>query len=186
MEIIMSDYYGIPTLESWLENELFTINNIPEEVVKLFERWRGPIESSVESWMDSDDGDGNASWRGWGRGYAQIPDDDDADLDEAIAAGTKIIEARQKTILRKSLTTRAFAMAAQENCDGEEYDMIRELAEELSDLERRIALVRELKYANLSGFIEDALDGVDAETMKFGSPNCSMRKYLDEFERNGR
>lgn len=179
----MSDYYGIPTLESWLENELFTINNIPEEVVKLFERWRDPIESSVEGWMDSDDGDGNSySWRGWGRGYAQIPDDDFKDLDEAIAAGTKIIEARQKTILRKSLTTRAFAMAAQENCDGEEYDMIQELAEELRELERRVALVRELKHANYSGFIESALDGDDVENFNLGSQ--TMRKYLDNFKRN--
>ena len=39
-------------------------------------------------------------------------------------------------------------MAAQENCDGEEYDMIQELAEELEELEQRIALVRELRYAN--------------------------------------
>ena len=117
--------------------------------------------------------------------YIHIPDDDDADLDEAIAAGTKIIEARQKTLLRKSLTTRAFAMAAQENCDGEEYDMIQELAERVKELEHRIALVRELKYANLPGFMDDALDGVDVESISIMGRQ-TIREYLDTFERNGR
>ncbi|RKZ87365.1 MAG: hypothetical protein DRQ39_04310 [Gammaproteobacteria bacterium] len=177
----MSDYYGIDTLESWLENELFTTSNIPAEVVKLFERWRDPIESSVGSWMDSDDGDGNhLSWRGWGRGYAQIPDEDSKALDEAIRIGTSII----KKVQEDTLTTRAFAMAAQENCDSEEYDMIQELAGRVVELERRIGLVRELKYANLPGFIDDALNGIDVKDMRFGSPNGSLRLYLDNIKQN--
>lgn len=75
-------------------------------------------------------------------------------------------------------------MAAQENCDGEEYDMIQELAEELIELERRIALAKELKYANYSGFVDDALDGVDVEAINLGSQ--TMREYLDSIKRNGR
>jgi len=75
-------------------------------------------------------------------------------------------------------------MAAQENCDGEEYDMIQELAEELKELERRIALAKELKYANYSGFVDDALDGVDVEAINLGSQ--TMREYLDSIKRNGR
>jgi hypothetical protein len=80
------------------------------------------------------------------------------------------------------LTTRAFDMAGQENCDGEEYDMIQELAEHIAELERRIVLVRELKYANYSGFIDDALDGVDVEAINLGSQ--TMRECLDNFKRN--
>jgi len=82
------------------------------------------------------------------------------------------------------LTTRAFDMAGQENCDGEEYDMIQELADHIVTLERRIALVRELKYANFSGFIEDALDGLDVEAINLGSQ--TMRECLDNFKRNKR
>ena len=94
----MSDYYGIDTLESWLKEELFETDDISAEVIKLFERWREPIESSVGSWMDSDDGDGNhLSWRGWGRGYAQIPDEDDAAFDEAIQTASDIISTGETT-----------------------------------------------------------------------------------------
>lgn len=75
-------------------------------------------------------------------------------------------------------------MAAQENCDGEEYDMIQELAEELKELERRIALAKELKYANYSGFVDDALDGVDVEAINLGSQ--TMGEYLASIKRNGR
>lgn len=37
------------------------------------------------------------------------------------------------------LTTRAFDMAGQENADGEEFDMIQELAERLKKVERGLA-----------------------------------------------
>lgn len=82
------------------------------------------------------------------------------------------------------LTTRAFAMAAQENCDSEEYDMIQELAERVVELERRSALALELKYANMSGFMDDALNGEDVENRDLGS--MTMRKYLDGIKENGR
>lgn len=38
------------------------------------------------------------------------------------------------------LTTRAFDMAGQENCDSAEYDMIQELAERLKKVERGLYL----------------------------------------------
>lgn len=82
------------------------------------------------------------------------------------------------------LTTRAFDMAGQENCDGEEYDMIQELAERVVELERRITLAKELKYANYSGFIDDALDGVDVEAINLGSQ--TLREYMDSLKRNER
>lgn len=80
------------------------------------------------------------------------------------------------------LTTRAFDMAAQENCDGEEYDMIQELAEHIVELERRIELVSELKNGNMTGFIESALNGDDVESFNLGS--ITMRDYLNSFKEN--
>lgn len=87
----MSDYYGRATLESWLENEVYGVP-VPPIVVALFEKWREPVESSIESWEESDDGDGNSlSWRGWGRGYGSI-DEAEMDLVEAaISAGKELI-----------------------------------------------------------------------------------------------
>ena len=71
----MSDYYGDATLEDWLAEEVFSCERVPEAVVALFERWREPVESSISSWQESDDGEGNRmSWRGWGRGFAGIED----------------------------------------------------------------------------------------------------------------
>lgn len=154
----------------------------------------------------------------------------------------------------KKLTTAAFDMAGQENCDGEEYDMIQALAERVEQLEnplwliltamssgdcaddelpqlvkdkcgdlfrgepytnphshyiaklqqqlattnrlvdadtehmekleKRLELIRELKYANMSGFIEDVIDGKDVENVNLGSQ--TMRKYLDGIKENGR
>jgi len=73
----MSDYYGDSTLEDWLAEEVFCIDAVPINIVKLFEKWRKPVERSIGSWMDSDDGDGNSlSWRGWGRGFALIPENE--------------------------------------------------------------------------------------------------------------
>lgn len=77
----MSDYYGSATLEDWLAEEVFGIESVPREVVVHFEKWRKGVEANIESWMESDDGDGNRlSWRGWGRGYAGIPDEDAAEF----------------------------------------------------------------------------------------------------------
>jgi hypothetical protein len=77
----MSDYFGTETLESWLENEVFHNAVIPPEVVSKFEKWRTNIESSISAWLESDDGNGNnLSWRAWGRGYANIPDEDEDEL----------------------------------------------------------------------------------------------------------
>lgn len=84
----MSDYYGKATLEDWLAEEVFNLPNgttVPKEVVSKFEKWRSSIEADIESWMESDDGEGNnLSWRGWGRGFSSIPDEDDDDFDRIV------------------------------------------------------------------------------------------------------
>lgn len=88
----MSDYYGAPTLEDWLAEEVFAIEKAPPEIVALFEKWREGIEGDIESWMNSDDGDGNnLSWRGWGRGFSSIPDDDETEFDYLIEKAFKVI-----------------------------------------------------------------------------------------------
>lgn len=70
----MSDYYGAATLEDWLSEEVFDGKVVPAKVVAVFEPWRESVENTIQAWMDSDEGDGRASWRGWGRGFYAIPD----------------------------------------------------------------------------------------------------------------
>lgn len=83
----MSDYYGAATLEDWLKEEVFAQNApVPAEVVAHFEEWREDIERNIEAWMNSDDGDGNnLSWRGWGRGFNAISDEDTVRFEELVA-----------------------------------------------------------------------------------------------------
>lgn len=85
----MSDYYGNDTLEDWLKEEVFGVSEpVPKEIVELFEEWREGVENNISAWMGSDDGYGNAlSWRGWGRGFQGIPDEDDESFDEALEKG---------------------------------------------------------------------------------------------------
>ena len=85
----MSDYFGNATLEDWLSEEVFGIPKTPTEIVKLFEKWREPIESNIRSWMESDDGDGPASWRGWGRGF--YPVENDIEFEECCRKAEKIL-----------------------------------------------------------------------------------------------
>lgn len=61
----MSNYWGDDTLESWLAYEVFNCDEsfITPEIVALFERWRGGIESGIREWMESDWGNGRRSWR---------------------------------------------------------------------------------------------------------------------------
>jgi len=82
----MSDYYGAATLEDWLKEEVFAVQcPIPADVVARFEEWREGVERNIESWMESDDGDGNnLSWRGWGRGFNAISDEDTARFDALV------------------------------------------------------------------------------------------------------
>ncbi len=91
----MSDYCGIDTLESWLEHEVYNCP-VPPLVVGLYERWREPIESSVRSWMESDsDGEGTPySWRGWGRGYGSVPDEDSEAIEAAFHEGKYLLDKR--------------------------------------------------------------------------------------------
>ena len=87
----MSDYFGTARLEDWLYEEVFnrvddlkSPNDLPKEVVTMFEKWRSGVETSIEQWMMSDDGDGNPlSWRDWGRGFDGIPEED-TDLFESM------------------------------------------------------------------------------------------------------
>lgn len=73
----MSDYGGNSTLEDWLAREVFFVEEVHPEIVKRFEEWREGIENDIERWMESDDGNGNPlSWRGWGRGFSSISDED--------------------------------------------------------------------------------------------------------------
>lgn len=73
----MSDYYGDATLEDWLAKEVFKVETVPPEVVSVFESNRKEVETDIERWMDSDDGNGNPlSWHAWGRGRSNIPDED--------------------------------------------------------------------------------------------------------------
>jgi hypothetical protein len=73
---VVSDYYGGASLEDWLEEEVFH-HRVSPRVVSKFERWREAIESNIDAWLDTDDGDGHQlSWRGWGRGFYAIPEED--------------------------------------------------------------------------------------------------------------
>lgn len=89
----MSDYYGEAKLEDWLAEEVFAIDVVPKHVVEKFEKWRDGVESNISSWMDTDDGYGNnLSWRGWGRGFNGVPDDDDVEFGKAIKFGVNEIK----------------------------------------------------------------------------------------------
>ena len=88
----MSDYFGSATLEDWLAEEVFYTPQLPATVVALFEQWREGIELDIENWMDSDDGEGCRSWRGWGRGFNSIPDKDENKFEEAILEGNNILK----------------------------------------------------------------------------------------------
>lgn len=99
----MSDYYGDATLESWLIEEVLDTPPVRldpdrfEDFVRthvsgLFEPWRDIIEADINNWMASDDGEGNPlSWRGWGRGYANIPNGDNAIIETRIKVSNQKI-----------------------------------------------------------------------------------------------
>lgn len=87
----MSDYYGRALLEDWLMEEVFSVVHLPYEVITIFEPYREQVEADIERWMESDDGYGNPqSWRGWGRGFASIPDDDN-NFERLVEQGKRIL-----------------------------------------------------------------------------------------------
>ena len=89
----MSDFYGDSTLEDWLAEEVFCVKFIPREVVDLFEKWRIGIENNIESWMETDDGYGNKlSWRGWGRGFDAIPENELEEFEMVCQRGKEILK----------------------------------------------------------------------------------------------
>lgn len=92
----MSDYYGDATLEDWLAEEVFSVphGDVPAEVVALFERWRDAVRYQIESWWDTDEGEGRYSWRAWGRGFNAIRDSEQQAFDEAVACGREILSSR--------------------------------------------------------------------------------------------
>lgn len=89
----MSDYYGSATLEDWLAEEVFSVphGSVPTQVVALFERWRSGVEHQIDTWMSSDEGDGRMSWRGWGRGFYAISDDETAVFDALAKQGREML-----------------------------------------------------------------------------------------------
>ena len=92
----MSDYYGSATLEDWLAEEVFSVDEVQPDIINPFEKWRLGIENDINAWMDSDDGYGNnLSWRGWGRGFNGIPDSDDVEFGKAIKKGMDILNHKQ-------------------------------------------------------------------------------------------
>jgi len=115
-ESVMSDYYGAATLEDWLKEEVFAVQcPIPAEVVSHFEEWREGVERNIEAWMDSDDGDGNnLSWRGWGRGFNAISDEDTARFDALV------VELRSQ-VLNRSIETESTWRDDSENLTGMEW-----------------------------------------------------------------
>lgn len=96
----MSDYYGAATLEDWLKEEVFAQNvPVPAEVVAHFEEWREGVERDIEAWMNSNDRFGNnLSWRGWGRGFNAISDEDTMRFDALV------VELRPKVMAQVSAT----------------------------------------------------------------------------------
>lgn len=92
----MSDYFGDANLEDWLYEEVFdkittlgSADDLPEEIVAMFEKWRRGVEASILGWMESVDEAGNpTSWRGWDRGFEGIPDDDEALFDKLVKLAT--------------------------------------------------------------------------------------------------
>lgn len=92
----MSDYYGNATLEDWLAEEVFHCEKVPATIVERFEKWRHSVELDIERWMETDDGEGNnTSWRGWGRGFNGIPDEDDPEFGAAIRLGMNEMNAKK-------------------------------------------------------------------------------------------
>ena len=87
----MSDYYGGANLKDWLEEEVFECNSIPDSIVSKFEKWKEGIEAQIVMWWDTDEGDGEVSWRGFGRGFYGIPDDDYEEFEKAVEESKEIL-----------------------------------------------------------------------------------------------
>jgi hypothetical protein len=80
------------------------------------------------------------------------------------------------------LTTKAFDMAGQENCDGEEYDMIQELAERVKELEKRITWGLRVKRSGMVGFTADMLRG-NWEYLDANLGSYTLQEYVEATER---
>ena len=76
----MGDYLGNATLADWLKFEvIYSLNDLPENIVAMFDEWSDGIVHDINNWLSSDDGYGSSvSWQAWGRGYSAIPESDNA------------------------------------------------------------------------------------------------------------
>ncbi len=74
----MGDYYGNATMGDWLKFEvLYSLDDLPDNIVEMFEEWSDAIVHNIDNWLSSDDGYGRSvSWQAWGRGYSAIPESD--------------------------------------------------------------------------------------------------------------
>ena len=74
----MGDYLGNATLADWLKFEvLYSLNDLPENIVAMFDEWSESVVRDIDQWLSSHDGYGRSvSWQAWGRGYSAIPESD--------------------------------------------------------------------------------------------------------------
>lgn len=104
--ILYTDYKNMETKLNYLESTLRDIANI-------------------NAWMDSDDGYGNNySWRGWGRGFYAIPEEDEKEFEEKITRAN----------LMTYRTDENSNLVKVETVYSEEY--VEELHDKIDDLEQ--------------------------------------------------
>ena len=84
--------------------------------------------------------------------------------------------------MSKKLTTRAFDMAGQENCDSEEYDMIQELAERVKELENRITWALRIERSGMVGFVSSILRG-KSDDLEQSLGTYTLREFVEATER---
>ena len=80
------------------------------------------------------------------------------------------------------LTVKANDMASQENCDGEEYDMIQELSDRVTELELRMTWALRVKRSGMVGFVSDMLRG-NWEYLDHDLGSYTLREYVEATER---
>ncbi len=89
----MGDYLGNATMADWLKFEvLYSLNDLPDNIVSMFDEWSESIVHDINSWLSSDDGYGcSMSWQAWGRGYSAIPASDNDRFVSIVAKAREIL-----------------------------------------------------------------------------------------------
>lgn len=77
--------------KGWLETEIFN-GSIPTGAVERLEKWRGSVESCINSYFDTDYGDGPASWRQWNRCKDMVDDEFWVEVENIKAGKGAILE----------------------------------------------------------------------------------------------